>query len=56
MQAVSDSQEFRPRVLGFLVCDFQGSQELAVRPVGTVGQLFGSVKCSRVFKIQCHEF
>lgn len=56
MQATSGSQELRPRALGFLICDFQGSQGLAVRPAGAVGQLVGSVECSRVFKIQCHEF
>lgn len=55
MQATSVSQELRSRALGFLICDFQGSQGLAVRTAGPVGQLVGSVECSRV-KIQCHEF
>lgn len=49
----SDSQEIRPRALGVLVCVSQG---LAVRPAEAVGQLVGSVECSRVFKIQCREF
>lgn len=53
MQAASDSQEIRPRALGVLVSVSQG---LAVRPAEAVGQLVGSVECSRVFKIQCREF